>query len=75
MGSTLDIFKRLPDGHPEWVEEVAGLNEAKERVACLALDSDADYFIYSVADQAVVATVQNGYWSWARPDDALRSDS
>lgn len=51
---TLDIFKRLPDGQPEWIEAVEGLEEAKARLTRLALNSPADYFIYSVAHQTVV---------------------
>ena len=55
---TLDIFKRLADGQPEWVEAVAGLEEAKARMTRLNSNSPGDYFIYSVADQAVVVESQ-----------------
>lgn len=54
MRSTLDIFRRLPDGQPEWVEAVEGLEQAKETLIRLTSNSPAEYFIYSVADRAVV---------------------
>lgn len=54
MKSTLDIFRRLPDGQPEWVEAAEGLDQAKERLIRLTSNSPAEYFIYSVADRAVV---------------------
>ena len=53
MTATLDIFKRLPDGQPEWVEAVEGLEQAKTRLIRLSSNFPADYFIYSVADQTV----------------------
>lgn len=55
MRSTLDIFRRLPDGQPEWVEAIEGLDEAKQRLIFLTTNSSSEYFIYSVADQTVVA--------------------
>ena len=54
MRSTLDIFRRLRDGQPEWVEAVEGMDQAKESLIRLSSNSPAEYFIYSVADQAVV---------------------
>lgn len=58
MHPTLDIFKRLADGQPEWVEAVAGLEEAKARMTRLNSNSPGDYFIYSVADQTVIVESQ-----------------
>jgi hypothetical protein len=55
---TFDIFKRLADGQPEWVEAVAGLEEAKARMTRLNSNSPGDYFIYSVAGQTVVVESQ-----------------
>lgn len=51
---TLDIFKRVEDGQPEWVEAIAGLEEAMARMARLNSNSPGDYFIYSVSGQTVV---------------------
>ena len=57
MNYVFDIFKRLPDGTPLWVEAVPGLTEAKERIARLAFDSHSEYFIFSVRDGGIVALV------------------
>lgn len=58
MDHTFDIFKRLSDGQPEWVEAVEGLEEARICVSSLLSKSPAEYFIYSVADQSVVVSSQ-----------------
>jgi hypothetical protein len=58
VNQTFDIFKRLLDGQPEWVEAVEGLEEARTCVASLSSNSPAEYFIYSVADQRVVSNSQ-----------------
>ena len=58
MNQTFDIFKRLADGRPEWVEAVEGLEEASTRMSRLASNSPSAYFIYSVADQRVVVESQ-----------------
>lgn len=58
MRPTFDIFKRLADGQPEWVEAVAGLEEAKARMTCVNANAPGEYFIYSVADQTVVVESQ-----------------
>lgn len=58
MNQTFDIFKRLADGRPEWVEAVEGLDEASVRMSRLASKSALAYFIYSVGDQRVVAESQ-----------------
>ena len=55
---TLDVFKRLADGQPEWVEAVAGLEEAKALMTRLNSTSPGNYFIYSVADHTVVVELQ-----------------
>jgi hypothetical protein len=43
----LDIFKRLPDGHPIWVKAVEGLEEAKRQLAQMANDTPGNYFIFN----------------------------
>ncbi|MGH9704629.1 MAG: hypothetical protein ACRD4K_14735 [Candidatus Acidiferrales bacterium] len=57
MQYMFDIFKRLPDGTPLWVEAVPGLVEAKQRIARLAFESQSEYFIFSVRDGGIVALV------------------
>jgi hypothetical protein len=54
MGAKLDIFKKLPDGHPLWVKAVDGLEEARAQLACLAASSPGEYFIYSLQNSSVV---------------------
>lgn len=45
MRSTCDIFRATPDG-PLWIEAVQDLEEAKERMARLAVTYPAKYFIH-----------------------------
>lgn len=46
MDSTFEIFKLLPGG-PLWVAAVRGHNQAKQRMARLALVSPGEYFLRS----------------------------
>ncbi len=57
MDLTFDIFRKLPDGKPVWVEAVEGLEEAKKRLTGLALISPEEYFIYSESKGIVVERV------------------
>jgi len=52
-----DIFKRLPDGTPLWIEAVPTLLEAKQRVARMANESLNEYFIFSAYDGGIVSLV------------------
>jgi len=54
MDATFDIFKKLPDGHPLWVQAVEGLEEAKKQLARLAASSPGDYFIYCARNGRIV---------------------
>jgi hypothetical protein len=54
VNRAFDIFKRLADGRPEWVEAVEGLEEASARMSRLASNSSATYFIYSVVVESQV---------------------
>jgi len=47
MDRVVDIFARLPDGSPMWVEAVEGLSSARARVRELSRTAPRDYFIYS----------------------------
>ncbi len=57
MHHMFDIFKRLPDGTPLWIEAAPSLSEAKQRVARMADDSQNEYFIFSVHDGGIVSLV------------------
>ena len=56
MAAKFDIFKKLPDGHPLWVEAVDGLDEARSLLARLATNSPGEYFIFNVQNGCVVQT-------------------
>jgi hypothetical protein len=47
MDTKVDIFKRLPDGHPLWMMAVDGLEEARAQLARLRAVSPGEYFIYN----------------------------
>ena len=47
MTAVMDIFARLPDGSPIWLEAVEGLQNARARVRELSRVAPKDYFIYS----------------------------
>ena len=47
METTFDIFARLPDGKPIWMESVEGLEKTNQRVHELTLIAPNDYFVYS----------------------------
>jgi hypothetical protein len=52
---SFDIFKKLPDGQPLWVQAVEGLEEAKRQLTQMALASPGDYFIYNTRSGEVIA--------------------
>jgi hypothetical protein len=54
MDHKLDIFKRLPEGHPIWVKAVEGLEEAKRQLAEMANDTPGRYFIFNSRSGIVV---------------------
>jgi hypothetical protein len=54
MDAKFDIFKKLPDGHPLWVQAVDGLEEAKNQLARLAASCPGDYFIYCSQNGRIV---------------------
>jgi hypothetical protein len=46
MEWVVDIFARLPDGSPIWLESIEGLQNARARVRKLNSVAPRDYFIY-----------------------------
>jgi hypothetical protein len=46
MDMKFDIFLRMPDGKPLWVEAVDGFEKAKVHVHELLQASPGDYFIF-----------------------------
>jgi hypothetical protein len=51
-----DLFRRLPDGQPLWVQAVEGLEEAKLQLARLVKANPGSYFIFDVATSAIIYT-------------------
>jgi hypothetical protein len=47
MEMKFDIFLRLPDGKPLWVEAVEGYEKAKVHIQKLAQVSPGEYFIFN----------------------------
>lgn len=52
-----DIFGRLPDGKPLWIEAVGDLDTAEKHVNQLSRISAGEYFIYSEQQGRVVQHV------------------
>jgi|HubBroStandDraft_6_1064221.scaffolds.fasta_scaffold2657771_1 hypothetical protein len=57
LGPMFDIFSRLPDGSPLWLESVEGLEEARKRLDGLARVRPGKYFLYSEKTGGVVGRV------------------
>jgi hypothetical protein len=51
---TYDIFRRLPDNSPIWVEAVEGLDQAKQRLLQLASSSPDEYVLYDSRAQKFI---------------------
>jgi len=48
MEPIFDLFSRLPDGSPLWLESIEGLEKAEKRMDALSRSHPRDgYFIYS----------------------------
>jgi hypothetical protein len=54
VDAKLDIFVRLPDGHPIWVKAVEGLEEAKRQLAQMANENPGKYFIFNTRSGLIV---------------------
>jgi hypothetical protein len=57
MPSKLDIFKQLRDGTSLWIVAVEGLEQARNRIARLAVIGPGDYLIYSQEKGLIVERV------------------
>jgi hypothetical protein len=53
MTVSYDIFRRLPGG-PMWIETVADLEDAKERLANLIESRPGDYFVFDASSSKIV---------------------
>lgn len=53
-----DIFRRLPDGGPIWIEAVQTLEGAKLRLTSLLQTQPGDYFVYDLSHNKIVDSVE-----------------
>jgi hypothetical protein len=73
---TFDIVSGTPDEDEEWVEAVAGLSNARERMGEIAERNPGRYFLFSIGSQSILAQVQTfkkrasspASLSWRRTD-------
>ena len=54
MKVTYDIFRRLPDGGPIWIEAVQTLEGARARLRYLLEAQPGDYFVYDLVHNKIV---------------------
>jgi hypothetical protein len=54
MSSTFDIFRKLPDNSPIWVEAVIGLEAVKQRLLHLAMVSPGEYIVFDPRAQRFI---------------------
>jgi hypothetical protein len=52
--ATYDIFRRLPDGAPIWIETAQSLDLVKTRLAALTEIQPADYIVYDLSQNQVL---------------------
>jgi hypothetical protein len=57
MEPVFDIFSRLPDGSPLWLESVEGFEQAQRRLSGFARTQPGEYFIYSEKSGGVICRV------------------
>jgi hypothetical protein len=58
MEPIYDLFSRLPDGSPLWLESIEGLEKAERRMdALVRLRPSDEYFIYSENGGGVVRRI------------------
>jgi hypothetical protein len=59
MQTAFDIFVRLPDGHPLWIEAVQNLEQARKCLKKVACNAVGDCFIYSKKNGIVELIVRS----------------
>jgi hypothetical protein len=55
MNLGYDIFKKLDDGSPLWIMQIATLEEAKQQLEVLVAASPAEHFIRDASNGEIVA--------------------
>jgi hypothetical protein len=54
MDFGFDIFRKLDDGTPLWIKQVATLDDGKAHLAALASSTPAEYFIRDASTGEIV---------------------
>jgi hypothetical protein len=52
-----DIFSGGPDKDPMWLDTVAGLSHARERMEQIAAKAPGHYFLFSTEAQTILAEI------------------
>jgi hypothetical protein len=60
MTQGYDIFRKLDDGSPLWIADLASLSEAKEKIQLLVSQCAAAYFIRDASTGKVVFSFPPG---------------
>jgi hypothetical protein len=60
MEEIFDIFRRLPDGDPLWVQAVDGFAQAESALRHLASTSSGDYFIFDSRTASILPGCECG---------------
>jgi hypothetical protein len=55
---TFDIFAGDYDKNAVWIEAVAGLSNARERMEEIAKEKPGKYFLFSCIDRSVLARIE-----------------
>jgi len=61
MRRVYDIFKKMPDNSPIWVESVDGLEALKERLVHLASTKPDIYLVYDHGSQRFIDPFDNSH--------------
>jgi hypothetical protein len=61
MHPAFDIFIRLPDGHPVWMEAIENFEQARKRLRQVARNAVGDCFIYSEKKGIVEVLIRSDF--------------
>ena len=54
MAAKFDIFRKLPNGQPLWIEVVDGFESAKIQLHRIAAASPGEYFIFNSQNGSII---------------------
>src|SRR5215472_6514512 len=65
------VFSGVPDKNAVWIETVAGLSNARERMEAIAAEKPGQYFVFSPRDHTILAKIE----TQKKPEQQLDSKS